>query len=207
MYSVFSPYNIHVHVHVHVIYILFVHVHVYTYSVFSPYNIHVRTYSLYTTYLCSVYTCSVYTYSAYSAYSPYQIHVYHKFPYVIWENFCTDSWAVPTCILVNAEHYGRAGVNPRVVKPQQQAHTIYTLIHLLYSPRFLAALPAITFATSLFAAAITSEDRVWERGPFGSGRLSLGCWQLLLYSSSTRPQLVLNWAHFASHFAYCHFAY
>ena len=52
------------------------------------------------------------------------------------------------------------------VKRQQRTHTIYALTidrysiyalpHLLYSPRFLAALPPITFATSLFAAVIAS---------------------------------------------------
>ena len=40
-------------------------------------------------------------------------------------------------------------------------------------PAAIAYAP-ITFATSLFAAAIAREDRLWERGPFGSGRPSLG---------------------------------
>ena len=35
--------------------------------------------------------------------------------------------------------------------------------HRLYSGHLL---PPITFATSLFAAIITREDRLWERGPF-----------------------------------------
>ena len=57
--------------------------------------------------------------------------------------------------------------NHAVLRPQQQTH-------LLYSVCFLAALPPITFATSLFAAKIACEDRPWERKPLRSGRPFLG---------------------------------
>ena len=52
-------------------------------------------------------------------------------------------------------------------------HEVYIATYLWYSPRFPLA-PAFTFATSLFAAAITREGRLWDRGPLGSGRPSLG---------------------------------
>lgn len=52
------------------------------------------------------------------------------------------------------------------VMPQQQTLTSYTLMCSLYSPRFLAALPPITFVTSLCAAAIAHDGkadiRIWQ---------------------------------------------
>ena len=47
-------------------------------------------------------------------------------------------------------------------------------IYLWYSLRFFPLATEIAFATSLFAAAMTREGRLWNRGILGSGRLSLG---------------------------------
>ena len=57
---------------------------------------------------------------------------------------------------------------------KKTSSTLVLATYLWYSPRFFPLAPAITFATPLFAAAITREGRLWDRGHLGSGRPSLG---------------------------------